>query len=172
MAYTPYYAPYYRPMNYYNPAIPQEAVNMQNQQLQQMPVQQMQMVQPTPMQIQSNGGLIWVDTEEEAKNYLVAPNNVVPIFDKNAPQMYIKSADGAGMPTFKRYKLIDMEDASTAPKTPDKHACQCGKDFVRIDAFEALQGEFEALRNELEELKAKPKAKTAKKTVEEVESDE
>lgn len=30
MAYTPYYAPYYRPMNYYNPSIPQENPNMQS----------------------------------------------------------------------------------------------------------------------------------------------
>ena len=55
MAYTPYYAPYARPMGYYNPSIPQENQNMQSgQQFQQMPVQQQmqtpiqQMVQPTP----------------------------------------------------------------------------------------------------------------------------
>ena len=48
MAYTPYYAPYYRPMNYYNPSIPQDNQNMQNgQQFQQIPVQQPQQV---PMQ--------------------------------------------------------------------------------------------------------------------------
>ena len=34
--------------------------------------------------------------------------------------------------------------------------------------FEALQSEINALRSELEELKAKPKAKTVKKAVEEV----
>jgi hypothetical protein len=81
---------------------------------------------------------------------------------------YIKSADGAGMPTFKKYKLTDFEDADNAPKTPDKHECKCGDKFVLKKDFQALQSEFEALREELEELKAKPKAKTAKKAVEEV----
>lgn len=159
MAYnTPYYAPYYRQMNYYTPVVPPDAAaNMQNQQ-QQMP-------------IQSNGGLIWVDNEEQAKNYLVAPNNVVPMFDKNSSQMYIKSADGAGMPTFKKYKLTDFEEADNAPKTPQMHECQCGNKFVSKEQFKALQSDLEALRSELEELKAKPKAKTTKKAVEEVEND-
>ncbi len=164
MAY-PYYAPYYRPMNYYNPSIPQENPNMQGGQ--QMPIQQ-----PMQTPIQSNGGLIWVDSEEQAKNYLVAPNNVVPMFDKNAPQMYIKSADGAGMPTFKKYKLTDFEEVDNAPKKPEKHACHCGDNFVSKKDFNALQSEFEALRSELDELKAKPKAKAAKKVVEEVEGNE
>ena len=123
------------------------------------------------MPIQSNGGLIWVDNEEQAKNYLVAPNNVVPMFDKNSAQMYIKSADGAGMPTFKKYKLTDFEDADNAPKAPEKHECKCGSKFASKEDFKALQSEFEALRSELDELKAKPKAKTAKKVVEEVENE-
>ena len=173
MAY-PYYAPYARPMGYYNPSIPNvDNQNMQGGQPFSQPIQQPPMQQPIQqMPIQSNGGLIWVDNEEQAKNYLVAPNNVVPMFDKNSAQMYIKSADGAGMPTFKKYKLTDFEEADNASKTPEKHVCECGKDFVRIDSFKALQSEFEALRNELDELKSKSKAKTTKKTVEEVENNE
>lgn len=169
MAYNPYYAPYYRPMNYYNTSIPQENPNMQGGQ--QIPMQQPMVQQPMQMPIQSNGGLIWVDNEEQAKNYLVAPNNVVPMFDKNAPQMYIKSADGAGMPTFKKYKLTDFEEVDNAPKTPEKHVCECGSKFVSKEDFNELERKFEALRGEFNELKAKSKAKATKKIVDEVEDE-
>ena len=166
MAYPNYYQGGYYPQ-YQNGAMP-DMLNQYKGQYQQMPMQQP--IQQMP--IQSNGGLIWVDNEEQAKNYLVAPNNVVPMFDKNSSQMYIKSADGAGMPTFKKYKLTDFEDADNAPKTPDKHECKCGSKFVSKEDFKALQSEINDLRSELDELKAKPKAKTTKKAVEEVEDNE
>ena len=166
MAYPNYYQGGYYPQ-YQNGAM----LDMLNQYKGQY--QQMSMQQPIPqMPIQSNGGLIWVDNEEQAKNYLVAPNNVVPMFDKNSSQMYIKSADGAGMPTFKKYKLTDFEEADNTLKTPTEHKCTCGDKFVLKNDFKALQSEFEALKGELEELKAKPKAKTVKKAVEEEEDGE
>ena len=172
MAYQPqYYQGGYYPQ-YQNGAVP-DMLNQYKGQYQQIPMQQPMMQQPVQqMPIQSNGGLIWVDNEEQAKNYLVAPNNVVPMFDKNSPQMYIKSADGAGMPTFKKYKLTDFEEADNAPKTSEKHECKCGDKFVLKKDFQALQSEFDALRSEWEILKEKPKAKTAKKAVEEVEENE
>lgn len=163
MAYTPYYAPYYRPMNYYSPSVPNEMANMQNQQSQQIP-----MVQPTPLQ---SNDMLWVLNETEATSYPVAPNNSVTLWDKNKDTVYIKSVNMQGVPSM---RILDYTErtADNAPKTPEKHVCQCGKDFVRKDTFEALQREFEALRSELEELKAKPKAKTVKKAVEEVENAE
>ena len=86
MAYTPYYAPYSRPIGYYNPSIPQENPNMQNgQQFQQMPiqqqipmqahVQQMPIVQPTP-----TNDMLFVLNETEATAYPVAPNNSVTLW--------------------------------------------------------------------------------------------
>ena len=170
MAYPNYYQGGYYPQ-YQNGAVP-DMLNQYKGQYQQMPMQQPMMQQPVQqMPIQSNGGLIWVDNEELAKNYLVAPNNVVPMFDKNSPQMYIKSADGAGMPTFKKYKLTDFEEADNAPKTPVEHKCTCGDQFVSKLDFNALKEEFRALKADLEDLKEKPKAKTAKKAVEEVENE-
>ena len=167
MAYPNFYQGGYYPQ-YQNGAVP-DMLNQYKGQYQQMPMQQPMMQQPVQqMPIQSNGGLIWVDNEEQAKNYLVAPNNVVPMFDKNSSQMYIKSADGAGMPTFKKYKLTDFEEADNATKTPEEHKCTCGDKFVLKKDFQALQSEFDSLRSEWETLKEKPKAKTAKKVVEEV----
>ena len=179
MAYTPYYAPYYRPMNYYNPSIPQDNQNIQGgqpfsqpngQPIQQQipmqsPIQQMPIVPSAP-----TNDMLFVLNETEATAFPVAPNNSVTLWDKNQDTVYIKSVNMQGVPSM---RILDYTErtADNAPKTPDKHVCQCGKDFVRKDAFEALQSEFEALRSELDELKTKPKTKTAKKAVEEVEND-
>lgn len=137
MAYNqPYYNGGYYPQ-YQNGAVP-DMLNQFKGQYQQ-PIMQQPIVQQPP--VQSNGGLIWVDNEEQAKNYLVAPNNVIPMFDKSSPAMYIKSADGAGMPTFKRYKLVDVDEEK--PKNaPETHKCTCGDKFVTKEEFDTLKGKF------------------------------
>ena len=157
MAYTPYYAPYARPMGYYNPSIPQENPNMQNgQQFQQIPVQQPQQmpmqtpIQQTPMQptqMSVTNDMIWVLSEVEAQSYPVAPNNSVILWDKNNDVIYIKSANMQGVPSMRILDYVERT-ADNAPKTAHNHDCQCGKEFVRVEAFERLQGDFEALRSE------------------------
>lgn len=160
MAYPNYYNGGYYPQ-YQNGAVP-DMLNQYKGQYQQMPMQQ-PMVQQQP--VQSNGGLIWVDNEEQAKNYLVAPNNVIPMFDKSSTAMYIKSADGAGMPTFKRYKLIDMDEEK--PKnTPKTHECTCGDKFATKEQINALEVKINDLTAKYEELSRpvveKPKTTTKK----------
>ncbi len=177
----PYYAPYARPMGYYNPSIPQENPNIQSgQQFQQIPVQQPQqmqmqtpiqqtpMAQPTPM---LSNDMMWVLNETEATSYPVAPNNSVTLWDKNKDTVYIKSVNMQGVPSMRILDYVERT-ADNAPKTPDNHECKCGSKFVSKEDFQSLQREFEALRSELEELKAKPKAKTSKKAVEEAEDNE
>ena len=186
MAYTPYYAPYQRPMMYYNPSIPniQDNQNIQSsQQFQQMPVQQ-QMPMQTPIQqmpmvqqmptVQPSDDRIWVQGEAGAKAYFVAANATVVLWDTESPTLYIKSADATGKPL--EMDIIDLsrrsKNIATMPQNPTtEHKCTCGDKFVLKNDFKALQDEFEALREELEELKEKPKAKSAKKAVEEVENE-
>lgn len=152
MSYGSY--PYYRP-GYY----PQTADNSQYGQPYQ-PNQMLQNLQQPP--IQSNGGLIWVDNEEQAKNYLVAPNNVVPMFDKSKSAMYIKSADGAGMPTFKKYKLVDMNEEIPTTQT-EEHKCTCGGKFVGKEEFESFKEKFYELQMKCDDIiQEKPKSKTSK----------
>ena len=79
-----YYAPFYQPSYYGNPA-----QNRQYPQQYQQPV-----VQPQ----QSGNGLIWVQGEAGAKSYLVAPGNTVMLMDSESERFYIKSADASGMP--------------------------------------------------------------------------
>lgn len=143
MAYPNYYNGGYFPQ-YQNGAVP-DMLNQYKGQYQQMPMQ------PVQQPIQSNGGLIWVDNEEQAKNYLVAPNNVIPMFDKSSSAMYIKSADGAGMPTFKKYKLIDIDEET--PKNALKtHECTCGDKFATKEQINDLKAKLDDLTAKYEEL--------------------
>ena len=79
-----YYAPFYQPSYYGNPA-----QNRQYPQQYQQPV-----VQPQ----QSGNGLIWVQGEAGAKSYMVSPGNTVMLMDSESERFYIKSADASGMP--------------------------------------------------------------------------
>ena len=160
MAYNQPYNYGYFPQ-YQNGAVP-DMLNQYKGQYQQMPMQ------PIQQPIQSNGGLIWVDNEEQAKNYLVAPNNVIPMFDKSSTAMYIKSADGAGMPTFKKYKLIDV-DEETPKNAPKTHECTCGDKYATKEQINDLRAKLDDLTAKYEELAhpivEKPKT-TTKKTKE------
>ena len=157
MAYPNYFQGGYYPQ-YQNGAVP-DMLGQYKGQYQQMPMQ------PIQQPIQSNGGLIWVDNEEQAKNYLVAPNNVVPMFDKSSSAMYIKSSDGAGMPTFKKYKLIDI-DEETPKNSPKTHECTCGDKFATKEQLNAVEGKINDILAMYEELKEKQITKTSKKAKE------
>ena len=167
----------------YMRGIPQQQVQMQMQPQQmqmqmpdnqqyipnyQQPIQPIQpMVQPISQQ---TNDMLWVLNESEATAYPVAPNNSVVLWDKSNPTIYVKSVNAQGVPSM---RILDFSERTTdnAPKTAVEHKCECGDKFVLKKDFQALQSEFEALRGELDELKAKPKAKTVKKAVEEVENE-
>lgn len=173
MAYPNYYQGGYYPQ-YQNGAMP-DMLNQYKGQYQQMPMQQPMMQQPvqqmpTMAQPIPTNDLLFVLNETEATAYPVAPNNSVTLWDKNKDTVYIKSVNMQGVPSMRILDYVERT-ADNAPKTPEKHECQCGKDFVRKVDFDALQSKINALRSELDELKANPKAKTVKKAVEEVEND-
>ena len=161
MAYNQPYNYGYGYPQYQNGAVP-DMLGQYKGQYQQMPMQ------PVQQPIQSNGGLIWVDNEEQAKNYLVAPNNVIPMFDKSSSAMYIKSADGAGMPTFKKYKLIDV-DEETPKNAPTTHKCTCGDKFATKEQLNAVEGKINDILAMYEELKDKQTVKATKPTKKEAE---
>jgi hypothetical protein len=169
MAYPNFYQGGYYPQ-YQNGAMP-DVLNQYKGQYQQMPMQQPVQQMPTMAQPTPTNDLLFVLNETEATAYPVALNNSVTLWDKNKDTVYIKSVNMHGVPSMRILDYVERT-ADNAPKTLEKHECQCGKDFVRKEDFDALQNEINALRSELEELKAKPKAKTAKKAVEEVEDNE
>lgn len=57
--------------------------------------QYQQVMQP---QIQSNGGLIWVQGIEGAKSHSIGPGQSVLLMDSESNSFFIKSADTSGMP--------------------------------------------------------------------------
>ena len=104
-----YYAPFYRPMNYYNPVAPQDN---------QMPNAFQQPIQ-NPIQNSNWNDMVWVLNETEAISYPVAPNNSVTLWDKNKDTVYIKSVNMQGVPSI---RILDYtERADNAPKSPEKH---------------------------------------------------
>lgn len=144
-----YYAPFYRP-SYYPQMTMQNPPENQNQFGQyQQPMQMPMQNQPAP---QPSNDMIWVLGEIEAQSYPVAPNNTVTLWDKNETTIYIKSVNAQGIPSM---RILDFsERAPNAPKTKEKHECQCGDNFVSKDKFAALEKKFEALEAKFNSISA------------------
>ena len=51
-----------------------------------------------PMASTNNNGIIWVQGENGAKSFLVAPGTTVQLMDSETKKFYIKSVDQSGMP--------------------------------------------------------------------------
>lgn len=149
-----YYAPFYRPSYYPQMPMqnPPENQNQFGQYQQPMQAPQMQMPmqnQPTP---QPSNDMIWVLGEIEAQSYPVAPNNTVTLWDKNETTIYIKSVNAQGVPSM---RILDFtERLPNAPKTAEKHECQCGDNFVSKETFAALEEKFKALEAKFNSISA------------------
>ena len=122
-----------------------------------------QYIQMQPSQMSPANDMIWVLGEVEAMSYPVAPNNNVILWDKNEPVIYIKSVNMQGVPSM---RILDYTERmpENAPKMPEKHVCQCGKEFVRIEDFKALECKFDELCAKVNDMGAKPKAKVKEDT--------
>ncbi len=173
MAYTPYYAPYSRPMGYYNPSIPQQDMsNMQtNQQIPvQQTMQQMPMQTPTPfIQTQPTNDMLFVLNENEASAYPVAPNNSVVLWDKNNKTFYIKTANAQGVPSMQIYDFTERTEKDK--NEPTTHKCTCGDKFATKEQINDLKGKIDDLTAKYEELShpVVEKAKTISKKTKESE---
>lgn len=111
----------------------------------QQPVGQMSAVPPTY-------GLIWVQGEEGAKSYQVAPGNSVQLMDSENPVFYIKSVDASGIPLPLRvFDFVERTPGNSAlPQTPIA-AQPAMPDLSRY----VTQEELESTRKELSALAAK-----------------
>lgn len=118
------------PYGYQNPYYPQpmpdNLMQMRQQQIPQMP-QMQQVTNPIPQ-----SGVQWVNGEMEARNWMVAPNAAIALWDSSAPTVYLKQADASGKPTLKIYDLV--ERAETASVAPQK----AGVEFVTREEFDRL----------------------------------
>ena len=137
----PYY-PQYQP-GYYPAPVPDQLAQLRQNQFQ--PIQQPQQFQP--QQNPPAPSIVWVQSEQEALNYLVAPNSAVTLWDSNSPVVYLKQADASGKPSMKIYDLVERNSRPVqAPQVP-------AVEYAPLSRLEAL----EARLNELAAVKESPK---------------
>lgn len=133
---------------------------------------QTQYQQTTPQQ-QINQGLLWVSGEVGAKSYLVAPNSTVLLMDSDAQRFYLKSADGAGMPSMRIFEYNEVTNTSQNSVTASNKAeKELDDKYVTRDEYEALKRQYNAIMERLDSIshsnaeleqpsKPKPKGKGA-----------
>lgn len=148
----PYYPQY--PPGYYPAPVPDQLAQLRQNQFQ--PMQQPQQFQP--QQNPPAPSIVWVQSEREALNYLVAPNSAVTLWDSNSPVVYLKQADASGKPSMKTYDLVERNSRpAPAPNGPEKS-------YATMEQFEALSAKTNALEAKLEALTApKPARKSTAK---------
>ena len=124
-------------MNYYTPYQSQYVSQMQVPQVVNPPVQMQ------PQQANQNG-LIWIQGEQAAKSYLVAPNSTVLLMDSEASRFYLKSCDASGMPmlrVFEYQETTQSGNKAAEPQTMDLsgYATKAELDAVRDEIHNMLK---------------------------------
>ena len=93
---------------------------------------------------QQNSFVQWVQGENAAKSFPVAPNTSVPLFDSEANVIYIKSADASGMPSIK------ILDYTVRDNTPKRAETAPQADFVTHNELADIQREIDSLKAKFE----------------------
>ena len=66
----------------------------------------------SPVQVQNNGSIVWVQGKAGAEAYPVAPGNKIMLMDSNDPILYVKSADTSGKPMpLVIYDLVERKES-------------------------------------------------------------
>lgn len=94
---------------------------------------------PPQQAAQQSAGLIWVQGEAGAKSYMVAPGSSVLLMDSEQCAFYLKSADGAGMPSMRAFDYVERAPQRQPP--PSAPAAE----YVTRGEFNALAAKIEAL---------------------------
>lgn len=149
--------------SFYPNLYPNYAQQMQMQQIQQMQQMQPQMQAQTQPQIQ-NGGFISVRSEEEARNYPVAPGTSVTFIDENCQRVYAKTMGFSQLdrPTFYKYRLV-KEDTPDTQNKPTSVTDDKVTEYALKSDLNALQTQLQGLVAEMEELKKKQPMNNTKK---------
>lgn len=107
-----------------------------------------------PAQNTQQNGIIWVQGEAAAKSYLVAPGQTVQLWDSEEKVIYLKSADGSGMPSM---KVLDYTIRGETEAKPTEYA---------------TKEDLAALSERIEKLKADLSKKKTVRVIEEAGDDE
>lgn len=131
-AYPGYMPGYYAP----NAAMPDQLAQLRAAQQIPQPMQQ-----PMPQSGGQGGGngIIWVQGEAGAKSYMVAPGNTLLLMDSENCTFYIKSVDGAGIPSMRRFDYTERTQGTT------QQNAQPAQDYVTRAEFDALSARIDAM---------------------------
>lgn len=101
-------------------------------------------MQPAQMQSQqqSGSGITWVQGEEGAKAYMVAPGNSVLLMDSENSTFYVKSTDQSGMPM--PLRIFDYQER-TSVKQPAQAIQNQEDSYVTRKEFDALAARLDEL---------------------------
>ena len=99
-----------------------------------------------------NGGFVRVMSEDEARNYPVAPGYSVTFINDSATYCYTKTAGFSQFdrPVFKKYRLIaENEPNTTFPDEGNKDTLPTPEYALKSD-FDKLKAEFKKLKTKVE----------------------
>jgi arylamine N-acetyltransferase len=102
----------------------------------QYPVQQT--VQPT----QQNNGITWVQGENSAKSYPVAPGQSILLMDSEDSVFYIKSTDQSGMPS--PLRIFDYTERKNNAAINNNIATHNEVDYISRSEFDAFKSEIQS----------------------------
>lgn len=131
----------------YNNLFPTNYQQMYYPQQYQQPIQPMtQPVQQVQQQVQ-NGGTVNVQSEQEARDYLVANGTSVTFIDTNNKKIYIKTRGFSQFdsPTFEKYKLVKDEDV-------EQPIQQSNVEYANKTDIEKVEAEIEKIKEEINKL--------------------
>lgn len=112
---------------------------------------------PTQQAMPQNSGIIRVQSEQEARNYPVAPGNSVTFIDENVPFFYSKTMGLSQLepPVFEKYRIVKEEAQNSAQNAPETALPSQGIDlsaYALKSDIEAIQALYDDLNSKLEKL--------------------
>lgn len=113
-----------------------------------------------PQQTTNNQPLNWVQGETGAKSWMVGRGETVLLMDAEGDKFYLKSTDGAGIPTLRTFEYKEIHQ--NIPKGLNGADKTMNDQFVTRTEYDALLGKIEALSVTLEDMQ---RPKTRKKEV-------
>ena len=130
MAYTPY--GWQNP--YYAQPMPDNLAQLRQKQMPPM------MAPQPPQNPVAQSGVQWVSGEQEARNWMIAPNAAVALWDSSAPTVYLKKADASGKPSLTIYDLVERAETPRTASTADPVK------FVTREEFDALAAVVDGMK--------------------------
>ena len=109
--------------------------------------------QQTQTPVMAHNGIVWVNNEQDALSYPIAPNNAVALWESSGKRIYVKSADATGKPSIKTYDLV--EHVETESQGDSKELPYAMKEDLTavVSAMKDLSGVVSVIKGEVDSLK-------------------